>query len=115
VSSPPISADTLSELLKSGTPRPTLLDTRWEHEVGAKAMAFAMGHVPGAVFVDLDRGLAGPPGAGGRHPLPNVEVFAAMMRSRQVWNDRPVVVYDEAASMKAARAWWLLRYFGHRT
>jgi thiosulfate/3-mercaptopyruvate sulfurtransferase len=91
-----------------------LLDTRWDREVGAKAMAFTMGHIPGAVFVDLDRGLAGPPGAGGRHPLPSAQTFAAAMRSRQVWNDRPVVVYDEASSMKAARAWWLLRYFGHR-
>jgi thiosulfate/3-mercaptopyruvate sulfurtransferase len=97
-----------------GYAAPTLLDTRWDHEVGAKATAFTIGHIPGAVFVDLDRELAGPPGAGGRHPLPSAQTFAAMMRSRQVWNDRPVVVYDEATSMTAARAWWLLRYFGHR-
>jgi thiosulfate/3-mercaptopyruvate sulfurtransferase len=114
VSSPLISVNTLSELLRSGKPRPTLLDTRWDHEVGAKAMAFTTGHIPGAVFVDLDRGLAASPGAGGRHPLPSAQTFAAAMRSRQVWNDRSVVVYDEATSMTAGRAWWLLRYFGHR-
>ena len=55
---------------------------------------FAAGHVPGAVFVDLDADLAAPPGAGGRHPLPDPALFAAAMRRAGVTLDRPVVVMD---------------------
>jgi thiosulfate/3-mercaptopyruvate sulfurtransferase len=64
--------------------------------------------------VNLDRDLAGPPGAGGRHPLPDPAAFEAAMRRAGVDDGRPVVVYDENDSVAAARAWWLLRYFGHQ-
>lgn len=64
--------------------------------------------------MDLDTELAGPPGDRGRHPLPSTEDFSAAMRNAGVDNERRVVVYDAATSMAAARAWWLLRYFGHR-
>jgi thiosulfate/3-mercaptopyruvate sulfurtransferase len=93
---------------------PTLLDVRWGLAGGADRPEYVRGHIPGAAFVDLDRDLAGPPGAGGRHPLPTGEAFAASMRAAGVSGLRPVVVYDAATSMAAARAWWLLRYFGHR-
>src|SRR5205807_1848943 len=66
-------------------------------------------------FVDLDTELAGPPGAGGRHPLPEARDFERAMRRAGVWNARPVVVHDAGNAMAAARAWWLLRYFGHET
>jgi thiosulfate/3-mercaptopyruvate sulfurtransferase len=65
------------------------------------------------VFVNLDTALAGPPGDGGRHPLPAAGDFQAAMRTAGVSGDRPVVVYDAGPSVAAARAWWLLRYFGH--
>ena len=65
------------------------------------------------MFVDLDAELAGPPGPGGRHPLPDADRFAAAMRAAGVSGARSVVVYDAATSMAAARAWWLLRYAGH--
>jgi thiosulfate/3-mercaptopyruvate sulfurtransferase len=65
------------------------------------------------VFVDLDTELAGPPGAGGRHPLPDPGVFERAMRAAGVSAARGVVVYDAANSIAAARAWWTLRYFGH--
>jgi thiosulfate/3-mercaptopyruvate sulfurtransferase len=65
------------------------------------------------VFVNLDTALAGPPGDGGRHPLPAAGDFQAAMRAAGVFSDRPVVVYDAGNSIPAARAWWLLRYFGH--
>ncbi len=90
-----------------------MLDARWSLATGAEHDDYLAGHIPGAAFVDLDRDLAGPPGAGGRHPLPKATEFAAAMRRAGVDNGRPVTVYDEANSMAAARAWWLLRYFGH--
>jgi len=60
-----------------------------------------------------DRDLAAPAGAGGRHPLPEAAAFGAAMRAAGVRAARAVVVYDAAAAMAAARAWWLLHYFGH--
>jgi thiosulfate/3-mercaptopyruvate sulfurtransferase len=65
------------------------------------------------MFIDLDAQLASPPGQRGRHPLPDADSFATHMRAAGVSTARPVVVYDEGTSMAAARAWWLLRYFGH--
>lgn len=105
---PLISVDELRDLL--GTV--TVLDVRY-----AMAPArgdYAAGHVPGAVYVDVDTALAGPPGHGrGRHPLPDPTVFEAAMRAAGVGADRPVVVYDDWQGRAAARAWWLLRHHGH--
>jgi thiosulfate/3-mercaptopyruvate sulfurtransferase len=92
---------------------PTVLDVRWELATGANRAGYLAGHVPGAVFVDLDRQLADPPSERGRHPLPDASRFGADMRAAGVSQGRRVVVYDAATSMAAARAWWLLRYFGH--
>jgi thiosulfate/3-mercaptopyruvate sulfurtransferase len=110
--SPLISA---AELIASidAEPSPAVLDVRWELASGAQADLYAQGHVPGAVFVDLDRELSAPPGPGGRHPLPPSGDFAAAMRRAGVSRDRPVVVYDAANSLAASRAWWLLRHYGH--
>ncbi len=91
----------------------TLLDVRWQLSTGAQPDLYASGHIPGAVFVDLDRDLSAPAGDGGRHPLPVAEDFERAMRAAGVRNATPVVVYDDADGLPAARAWWLLRYFGH--
>lgn len=91
----------------------TVLDVRWSLLGPPGEEAYREGHLPGAVYVDLDSQLAGPPGAGGRHPLPDPDEFAATMRAAGVSSDRPVVVYDAGDSMAAARAWWCLTYFGH--
>ncbi len=94
-------------------PGATVLDVRWELGGPPGLELYLNGHIPGAVFVDLDTALAGPPGVGGRHPLPDAGAFARFMRAAGVSSDRPVVVYDSGNSIAAARAWWLLRYFGH--
>ena len=94
-------------------PGATVLDVRWELGGPPGLELYFDGHIPDAVFVDLDTALAGPPGVGGRHPLPDAEAFARSMRAAGVSSDRPVVVYDSGNSIAAARAWWLLRYFGH--
>lgn len=91
-----------------------VLDVRWRLTGRPARADYDEGHLPGAVFVDLDRDLAGEPGEHGRHPLPTTEHFESAMRRLGVSNGAPVVCYDFADSTSAARAWWLLRYFGHR-
>ncbi|MEV6730923.1 sulfurtransferase [Streptomyces sp. NPDC051364] len=92
---------------------PVLLDVRWQLGGPNLRSEYEAGHLPGAVYVDLDRELAGPAGAGGRHPLPQPEEFGAVMRRAGVLADMPVVVYDGGQGWAAARAWWLLRWTGH--
>jgi thiosulfate/3-mercaptopyruvate sulfurtransferase len=98
----------------AGPDAPTLLDCRWTLGGGADRDGYERGHLPGAVFVDLDRDLSAPPvGPGGRHPLPDAAAFQAAMRRAGVRGDRPVVAYDQGEPGGAARAWWLLGWFGH--
>ncbi|MEU9101071.1 sulfurtransferase [Streptomyces sp. NPDC048361] len=115
-----ITAADLATELASHRP-PVLLDIRWQL-TSAKAAgaapfdgraAYEAGHLPGAVFVDLDAELAGPPGSGGRHPLPDMAGFGRVMRGAGVSRGTPVVVYDGGQGWAAARAWWLLRWAGH--
>jgi thiosulfate/3-mercaptopyruvate sulfurtransferase len=97
----------------AGELRPVLLDVRWRLGGPPGIDSYREGHLPGAVFIDLDRDLAGPPGPAGRHPLPDPAVFEAAMRAAGVSQHRPVVVYDDRDATAAARGWWLLRYHGH--
>lgn len=102
--------------LRSGTagPRPpVLLDVRWQLGGPNLRSAYEAGHLPGAVYVDLDAELAGAAGSGGRHPLPDPAEFGAVMRRAGVSAGTPVVVYDGGLGWAAARAWWLLRWTGH--
>jgi thiosulfate/3-mercaptopyruvate sulfurtransferase len=98
----------------AGEPAPVLLDVRWRLGGPPGIDSYRQGHLSGAVFADLDRDLAGPPGPAGRHPLPDPAAFQAAMRAAGVSQDRPVVVYDDGDAMAAARGWWTLRYYGHR-
>ncbi|MGW5847918.1 sulfurtransferase [Streptomyces sp. NPDC055254] len=107
-----LSAAELQDELAGSRP-PVLLDVRWRLGGPDQRPAYESGHLPGAVYVDLDRELAGPAGSGGRHPLPDPEAFAAVMRRAGVSADQPVVVYDGGQGWAAARAWWLLRWTGH--
>ena len=109
----------LSELLAADDPeaRPVVLDVRWSLGVGQEAnhAEYLAGHIPGAAFLDLETGLSGAPaadGRGGRHPMPRLADAQAAFRSVGVSDVRPVVVYDGANSVAAARAWWLLEYYG---
>lgn len=110
---PLVEPDELRVELASAQP-PTLLDMRWRL-VGAPGRDdYAVGHLPGAVFVDLDTDLCGPPGTGGRHPLPDPARLQAALRAAGVRAGHPVVVYDGGDGLAAARAWWTLRWAGHR-
>lgn len=110
VKSPLISVDELAAERRAVT----ILDVRYQlGGSGGGPAEYAAGHVPGAVYVDLDTALAAPAGRGGRHPLPDPDVFTRAMQRAGVSNARPVVVYDNWGARAAARAWWLLRYYGH--
>ncbi|MEO3975559.1 sulfurtransferase [Streptomyces sp. CAU 1734] len=110
---PIISVDELRDALDGSRP-PVLLDIRWQHGGPHGRPEYEAGHLPSAVFVDLDAELAGPAGEGGRHPLPDPGEFGAVMRRAGVSASAPVVVYDGGLGWAAARAWWLLRWAGHR-
>lgn len=99
----------------AGTRPPVLLDVRYVPGGPPGRPAYAEGHLPGAVYVDMDTELAAPVGPGtGRHPLPGIEVFGAAMRRAGVSAGCPVVAYDGGLGWAAARAWWLLRWAGHQ-
>jgi thiosulfate/3-mercaptopyruvate sulfurtransferase len=108
-----ISAIELAELLRSDQ-LPVVADVRWNLGGPPGKPEFEAGHIPGAVWVDLETQLAGPPGAGGRHPLPTVPLFERAMREIGVCHDSLVVAYDAANSQAAARLWWLLTDAGQR-
>jgi thiosulfate/3-mercaptopyruvate sulfurtransferase len=93
--------------------RPVVLDVRWTLAEPDGREAFRAGHVPGAVYVDLETELADHAVQGeGRHPLPTESAFTAAMRRWGLREGDPVVVTDDAGGTSAARAWWLLRHAG---
>jgi thiosulfate/3-mercaptopyruvate sulfurtransferase len=110
--SPLIDVSALAELLPAAAP-PTLLDVRWRLNGPPARRDYLIGHIPGAVFVDLDDHVCGPPGAGGRHPLPEPGRLERDLRAAGVRRDHPVVVYDTGTGEAAARLWWTLRWAGH--
>jgi thiosulfate/3-mercaptopyruvate sulfurtransferase len=75
---------------------------------------YALAHLPGAVFFDLEEDLAGPRGEhGGRHPLPDIAEFADKLGRAGIDMDTIVVAYDAQDGSMAARFWWLMQYLGH--
>jgi thiosulfate/3-mercaptopyruvate sulfurtransferase len=110
--SPLLDRHDLATRLATGISPPVLLDVRWNLGGPPGLDEYRRDHIPGAHYIDLERELSGAPGPG-RHPLPAPAAFEAAMRRHGVTDSRPVVVYDAATGTSAARAWWLLRYFGH--
>jgi len=111
-----ITAQKLAEEITT-EPTPVLLDVRWALPPAGTTYdglsKYQAGHLPGAVFVNLETELSAPPTAAeGRHPLPELDAFTAAVRSWGVNTNSRVVVYDANNGISAARAWWLLRYFG---
>ncbi|HEV8545032.1 MAG TPA: sulfurtransferase [Candidatus Limnocylindrales bacterium] len=90
-----------------------IADVRWY--VGAPdrgRLEYEQAHIPGAIFVDLDRDLAAPRGPG-RHPLPDPRVFAARLGRLGFGSDNLIVAYDDSLGTIAARLWWMLDNLGH--
>ena len=101
---PTVAVTGLAAALAGGRP-PTLLDVRWRLVGPPGRDDYVAAHLPGAVFVDLDAELCGPPGTGGRHPLPDPETLQRALRRAGVRTGHPVVVYDGGDGLAAARAW----------
>jgi len=108
-----IGADTLAAHLDDDDW--TIFDCRFslpQPERGPQA--YREGHVPGAVYANLDKDLSSPKTAHtGRHPLPDPEVFMDWLGENGVDRSCQVVAYDDAGGAVAARLWWLLRWVGH--
>jgi len=82
-------------------------------ELGASQ--YREGHIPGAVFANLDRDLSAPKnGKNGRHPLPEPDAFGAWLGQVGLKREDAVVCYDGANGLYASRLWWMLRWVGHR-
>ena len=101
------------ELAAASPARFVVLDVRWQLGGPPGHASYLDGHVPGAVFVDLDTELAahGDP-EDGRHPLPELSALQASARRWGLRDGTPVVVHDANGNLAAARAWWLLRWAG---
>jgi len=104
------------ESLQAAQPVAVVLDCR--HELSRPEwsdVAYAEGHIPTAQQAHLDRDLSSPiTAASGRHPLPDVTKFAQTLSQWGIDNSVQVVAYDQGNGVYAARAWWLLRWLGHR-
>jgi thiosulfate/3-mercaptopyruvate sulfurtransferase len=92
--------------------RYVFVDCRWAlDDPGLGRRAYLEAHIPGAAFLDVERDLSGPPGPGGRHPLPSAGGFAAAASRAGIGDGVFVVAYGSLGG--AERLWWLLRHFGH--
>ena len=90
-----------------------VVDVRWVlGQPGAGRAAYAAGHIPGAIFLDLDTDLRAPEGPG-RHPLPDPAVFRETLAAVGIGTEDEVVAYDDVRGTLAARLWWMLDALGH--
>ena len=101
-----------------GAPDLRVADVRWYLDPARPGRdAYAAGHIPGAVFLDMDEDLSAPGGgrgrASGRHPWPGSERVARVMSAAGIGPGVRVVAYDDQAGAMAARLWYLLRAYGH--
>ncbi|MFV0464372.1 MAG: sulfurtransferase [Nostocoides sp.] len=107
---PVISVSDLADILHR--PGVVVLDVQWNLVGEPGDQLYAAAHLAEAAHLDLDTALAGPPGVGGRHPLPDPLVLQDALRAAGVHDASHVIVYDQATSLAAARAWWVLSWAG---
>ena len=110
--SPLMPIDELASAIDDPTLR--LVDVRWYlGRPGDGRAAYEAGHLPGAIFLDVDGDLADPPGDGpGRHPLPSPAAFRERLASVGIGDGHRVVAYDDVGSWVASRLWWMLDDLG---
>ena len=94
-------------------PELRIVDVRWVMgSPGAGRVGYETGHIPGAIFLDLDTDLAAAEGPG-RHPLPDPADFGDRLEVAGIGDGDDVVVYDDVGGWIAARLWWMLDDLGH--
>ncbi|MFC7681053.1 sulfurtransferase [Paenibacillus sp. GCM10028914] len=82
----------------------------------AGRLAYEKAHIPRAVYLDLDKDLSSSLSShGGRHPMPDLQVFAGKLGLAGIDHDKRVVIYDDQGGMVASRLWWMLKYTGHKS
>jgi thiosulfate/3-mercaptopyruvate sulfurtransferase len=108
-----IAVDELAALVQRQVPF-LLLDARFTLEEGPLPDEYSAGHIPGAIFVDLERDLAGPqlPWVGS-YPLPRAAAFERTARAWGLDDGTDIVAYAGYKGISAGRLSWLLRWFGH--
>jgi thiosulfate/3-mercaptopyruvate sulfurtransferase len=108
-----ISTETLARHLDD--PSFVIVDCRHDlADVDAGERAYRAGHLPGAIFMHLDRDLSGvKTGRNGRHPLPEIGALTATFSRAGIDATRQVVAYDQGGGVWASRLWWLLHWLGH--
>ncbi|MEO8511063.1 MAG: sulfurtransferase [Chloroflexota bacterium] len=95
-------------------PELRIVDVRWSLGGPPGRRAYEQGHLPGAIFLDLDTELAADPSIGpGRHPLPGASALADALGAHGIGDEHTVVAYDDAGGSVASRLWWLFRHWGH--
>jgi thiosulfate/3-mercaptopyruvate sulfurtransferase len=112
-----ISARTLAERLQGDGAQLRVADVRWYlNRPGDGRRVYEAGHIPGAVFLDLDSDLSDPDGLGapGRHPLPQPDRLARRLGELGIGSEHFVVAYDDMGGVNAARLWWMLDNLGHQ-
>jgi thiosulfate/3-mercaptopyruvate sulfurtransferase len=109
--SPIIGPAALAERL--GEPNLRIVDVRWVlGSPGRGREAYDAGHVPGAIFLDVDTDLVAAEGPG-RHPLPSPTEFRSRLEAVGIGTEQDVVAYDDVGGWVAARLWWMLDDLGH--
>ena len=113
---PILSTDWLADHLRD--PDLRVVDVRWYLDPARRGRdAYAAGHIPGAVFLDVEADLSAPGGGRGsprgRHPWPSEQQVSRVMGAAGIGPGVRVVAYDDQAGATAARLWYLLRAHGH--
>jgi thiosulfate/3-mercaptopyruvate sulfurtransferase len=111
--SPLVSPELLHAWIERGDPTLRVVDVRWYlgRPAGSGRVAYAEGHVPGAIFLDVDVDLVAPTGPG-RHPLPDPNAFRRSLEVAGITDGDTVVAYDDVGGWVAARLWWMLDDLG---
>lgn len=101
------------EFLKEN-PESTILDCRFVMtEPDHGPAEYKKEHLEGAIYVNLDSEMVGKHGThGGRHPLPDMNVFRKIMESKGVSDNKKTFIYDDGTLPMAARLWYMLKLIG---
>lgn len=110
-----ISVERLKSRLSNKQDNTIIIDVRFKlNDEDAGRKMYLESHLPGAVYLDLNKDLSGRVEKhGGSHPLPDFDMFISKLENIGIDKDTTIIIYDEGNDMFAARLWWLLEAIGH--